>query len=797
VSSVAELLQTRPVGGTYLETFDTDLGQWNEWPSAPTLTGGYADLYYDSMRGTFDLSTGASIAVEVTDVDYFNFWIEGPSGDLGSFSVDGGLGSVSYECLGVGGASATYSSTDHRWLRFYYDSVSSKLSLQVGPDGVAWTTLVEKVSPVLKLVPCQMSSSTGARVQTAVVTATPVGVPIGIGDWRAAVEILLPQDPTSRWGIAKWGESKWNGLAWYDLTPWVRGAEWTRGTEEFGGRPEVGVATVTLDNGDRHFSPWNGVSSFQDSTVTTTTGAVLPSYLGPGTLMRIVAYSPAGQIYPLTGPTSGVLSGWDFTGSSYAPSATDDNVSGSSITNGSLTSLVLNTSSYATPLLQANAGISTIAQSKTNNRYFEFTVTPEDTEMTLAALKMKAARSGGSGTRGCAVTSSLDGHTDYIYGPTNVTTTRTTLTQLNIDLTGGTFDNLTSPVTFRVYIYSTVNGGLDVDDIEVVGSTVGPLFPDADNSWVPQITGIVESWEDDTFGAGADGIVTVTFVETLAAMAKVDENARALEGLNDLPAARIQRLLDAADWQYGSVIDSLTEKIASSNYQLQSTDMANTRISELYLTADSVHAVVRSDRSGLPLIYNADGDDGLGYSIRRGPEAGRFDVLSWEYQDGYFGDLFTVAYVVDSLSTDNDDEVIENDIRMTYVGGSERSGMDNVSRQQHGRRTYSRADLICKTNSMVDYIIEKRLESRARRTLRLSKVQLHSAHERALIPIIGLDVGVSVNVTMPPLPNTLISVETAYVQGMTHRLTPLHGSGVVWTCDLTFGIQGDIFIYEI
>lgn len=101
------------------------------------------------------------------------------------------------------------------------------------------------------------------------------GALIGVGDWRLVVEVMLPADVLGTWGLAKWGEQEWNVLAWQDITPYVRGMEWTRGADEYLGRPRVGSASITLDNAGQRWSPWNP-SPPQGSA----------AYFAPGTIIR-------------------------------------------------------------------------------------------------------------------------------------------------------------------------------------------------------------------------------------------------------------------------------------------------------------------------------------------------------------------------------------------------------------------------------------------------------------------------------------------------------------------------------
>jgi hypothetical protein len=76
--------------------------------------------------------------------------------------------------------------------------------------------------------------------------------------------------------------------------------------------------------------------------------------------------------------------------------------------------------------------------------------------------------------------------------------------------------------------------------------------------WLPQITCIVDQWSpvyaDPT---GADRFVDVSAVETLRDLAQIDENALpGVVGGGENPVERIERLLDAADWKYGLLVEA-------------------------------------------------------------------------------------------------------------------------------------------------------------------------------------------------------------------------------------------------
>lgn len=619
------------------------------------------------------------------------------------------------------------------------------------------------------------------------------GVPIGMGDWRVAVEILLPQDPTSRWGVAKWGQSQWNGIQWEDLTPFVRGAEWTRGASQFGGRPEVGVLEFTLDNEDRKFSPWNGVSAWNGATVVDDAGRVQPGYFAPGSLVRVVAFSPSGLINPLSEP-DGVMVEIDSDWDTFSPSVWDG-IYGNpkpSLSGGELVMDSTNLSGSKTD------GVESLTTYPRDNSILTFklgTAPVGDCYFGWGDYSRAFFRYGGTWHCG-------DNDTDPSFTPEGDWFRLRTVSDV-VDyetsadgVTWTTHHSYSFGFDTKVYIYShSVNavGELYMDhtSLEYID---GSLLPDSPDATVCQFTGIVESWVDETAGLGADGAVLVTAVETISTMAKVDENAGSLVGNNDEPVERIQRLLDAAGWKYGDVIDRFTYEstLTTTDYELQSTDLAVNRITELYLTADSVGAVVRSDRSGMPVLTNhPETTDPVVLGMKRGPEKAKVRGLSFGYNN-YLFDLFFAPYVADSVKVANDDEGIVNDVRLTYVGGSQRSDTDNVSIQQYGRVPYELNNLVCDSNDLLDYLISAKLAARARKPLRVASLQLHSSHFGALPAIIGFDVHDATYVYLPNLGDYFVIAIDAFIDSMTHRLTPLSNAEPIWTCDITFGLQAGI-----
>src|SRR5690554_5116983 len=193
--------------------------------------------------------------------------------------------------------------------------------------------------------------------------------------------------------------------------------------------------------------------------------------------------------------------------------------------------------------------------------------------------------------------------------------------------------------------------------------------------WVPQITCVVESWPEVRQQLNAESYVTVSAVEPLALLAKVDENALSgVVGNDDTAEERVRRLADAAGWQWGfSFHEFGAFDDSAQEFLLASTDMANNRLAEIYLTADSVGGVVRSDRSGLLLGYGGlaqTGEETADWD-RTPPDVGPlphpvFDAAAYYASD----DDGHVQIDPEGITWDNDDQAVVNFAQIGRSGGT-------------------------------------------------------------------------------------------------------------------------------
>jgi hypothetical protein len=120
---------------------------------------------------------------------------------------------------------------------------------------------------------------------------------------------------------------------------------------------------------------------------------------------------------------------------------------------------------------QGNA--TSAAAAVANGVYFDFTVTPSTT-MSLTNLTLDAARGGGGTPRGYEIRSSRDNFGSTL-SAADLLTVRPTYTPITVDLSGAAFQNVTTPTTFRFYVYSPAGGqSVDVDNITLNGTVPEP-----------------------------------------------------------------------------------------------------------------------------------------------------------------------------------------------------------------------------------------------------------------------------------------------------------------------------------
>jgi hypothetical protein len=186
-----------------------------------------------------------------------------------------------------------------------------------------------------------------------------------------------------------------------------------------------------------------------------------------------------------------VIAQYAFTGATLNRNATtvDPNATAGSITdsptvNGNPTSVLIRTTGVGyTGEPNLSAARANFAESSDRaNVYFTFTVDANaGYELDLSSLTFNVAQGGGTAlTRDYDVRSSADGFATSLTGVVPIPTVRPTWTAVTVPLSGGAFQDLTSPITFQVRIFTpTVSQNVDFDDITVNGTVAAVPEPNS------------------------------------------------------------------------------------------------------------------------------------------------------------------------------------------------------------------------------------------------------------------------------------------------------------------------------
>jgi hypothetical protein len=305
------------------------------------------------------------------------------------------------------------------------------------------------------------------------------------------------------------------------------------------------------------------------------------------------------------------------------------------------------------------------------------------------------------------------------------------------------------------------------------------------DGWLPVFCGVVDSWpplfdgirRGTAIDSTAAAWVDVLLVETASQLARIDANAVAVVGAGDTMATRTSRLLTAANWKFGLVSGDIVEDPGLPN--LQSTDMAINRLTELYLAADSTGKVFRSDVTGAAITHG-----------------GPYAVSAFNNTTSRLEDFSTVAsiptlglkpatedvsgtrkHVVfdgDSIVLASDPTHILNDIRYARVGGTEQVRVNTVSAGRFGRFTQSRSDLICQTNAEALSLTQQTSLIRSRTSIRLDAVTVTAtSRDEALLMCAAADVGTCKAYVY--LDETADVYIIGVIRSVTHSVTPLAG----------------------
>ena len=521
------------------------------------------------------------------------------------------------------------------------------------------------------------------------------GVPVAENStWRLSVEVAMPSDPSSLLGSFELGTSALASFGWYDVTDRMRGVQIDRGGSP-GDRPEPGTCLIELDNEDGSLSPWTTADYFlgRDNT-----------YLGPGTLVRVVTHDyPGTQYYD-----SGKASDMDLLYFSTSEATVSGDELWFSFVNGN--------------------------DQTSSSGYFNF----DEDSIQVETAQFPATTSGY--VRDCYFGLS-DGGSNFvafIWQESGVLACYDGST--TTEVVGSSHKHWRFRETVGFLYFETSFDGMNWEERKViftpawmshcypyfqtnVTSAAGNLSA-ADGwhiknvnayqlatDWMPMFTGLVGEWDTSTQAIGQSSTALITAIDTISVLAAVDENAITPVGAGDLVPARIERLGDAANWQFDYAL------LFSPTAQLQATDMSMNRLAEMYLVADSTDAIVLSDKYGRLMCTEKE--------LLWVDQEGQFFTLDNPYltceTSPALGEVtYYVQTNIDDFNIVNNDDLLISKVTLARVGGSAVSYENTYISGRYQKRTYTRSDFITQNpgaDGDLEYVAD-RILARADTTLR-------------------------------------------------------------------------------
>jgi len=249
----------------------------------------------------------------------------------------------------------------------------------------------------------------------------------------------------------------------------------------------------------------------------------------------------------------------------------------------------------------------------------------------------------------------------------------------------------------------------------------------------------------------------LTATDAFKIFAGIDRAAGGSVGGGEATGARINRVLDSADWE------TADRTVATGDSLVQATDLSGDVLSELQLTASSE----------LGELYM----DGGGKVVFRNRNASLTDSRSITSQ-ATFGDGGGAEIPYQDLAIAADDATFFNEALVTRAGGTEQSAADTASQTLYYRKTFKPgSDPILLTDADALNFAEYLLHVAADPELRFTELTVNPRHaglESTLFPhALGRELGDRITVVRrPPGGGDPISKDQ-FIRGVDHEFTPM------------------------
>lgn len=263
--------------------------------------------------------------------------------------------------------------------------------------------------------------------------------------------------------------------------------------------------------------------------------------------------------------------------------------------------------------------------------------------------------------------------------------------------------------------------------------------------------GFLENVLDD-YAPFARPFASLVCQDGMAQVAHVDLPERTPEGAGETSDARINRILDNAEWAPS------WRRLDAGQVTMQATNMARQLADELGITADSEGGIVYSGTDGNIWFHNRDW-------LRVAPYATTVQAV--------IGDVVCASEYRVARAGDD----IRNDVQIGRAGGTAQRVIDLDSISLYRRRSFSRTDLICETDAQAMLIAQRLLASRSKTSVRLTDIVIPAVDAASTAFIASVDYGWRLKVDWSDAGEAW--TRTVHVMGIRHDLTPAG-----WTTNL-------------
>lgn len=240
-----------------------------------------------------------------------------------------------------------------------------------------------------------------------------------------------------------------------------------------------------------------------------------------------------------------------------------------------------------------------------------------------------------------------------------------------------------------------------------------------DSLWSPAFTGIIEDIDEAAVELDADVWATFTVIETVALLARLNRPEQPAAGASEHYRDRFERLLADAGWPYGANYLGVTALTAA---ELQATTMAENRLSELKLTADSIFADIYSGKNG-QFTVTTKGT----VTVMSSPNLDLFLISDEDGPTTIAAVDFDAIHWAEAPRIKTNADRLVNSVSAARVGGTSITSVDPESIGDNFEVTYKRTDLILDDDADVTTWTAAYLALAKAATVKISDVRLDAA----------------------------------------------------------------------